>query len=218
MKIDVLELGMLDTNCYILSDEDTNNAIIIDPGSMERKLIDFIIGNNLNITHILITHGHFDHVGGVKKLKEELIEHGMNPIITMSRLEKDYMEENAAPKYHKRFFDLDLDIKDQEEVDFGLIKFKVILLPGHTNFSMCFYSKLNNIVFVGDTLFYHSIGTEYYYDGPETDLSENIIKDLFTLPLETLVYPGHKRTTTIGEEVARNPYLSDSDTVDPWSL
>lgn len=218
MKIDVIELGILDTNCYILSDEDTNKAIVIDPGSNERKLIDFIVEQGLFVTHILITHGHFDHVGGVKKLKDELLDLGMNPLVTMSKLEKDHMEIKAASKYRKQFFELDIDIKDEEEVDFGIIKFKSILLPGHTNFSMCFYSKENNLVFVGDTLFYHSIGTEYYYDGPASDLSENIVKKLFVLPESTMVYPGHKQRTTIGEEIARNPYLSDSDTIDPWII
>jgi len=218
MKIDVLELGMLDTNCYIIWDEKTLDAIVIDPGSTERRLVEFIIAGNFRVTHIIITHGHFDHVGGVKRLKEDLCKLGMNPLITMSKLEKDYMESNAAPKYHKRFFDLDLDIRDDEELDFGLIKFKAILLPGHTSYSMCLYAEEHNLIIVGDTLFYHSIGTEYYYDGPKTDLSQNIIKKLFVLPKETLVYPGHKQTTTIGEEIVNNPYLSDADTVDPWTI
>lgn len=218
MKIDIIELGMLDTNCYIVWDENSRKAIVIDPGSIERKLTDHIVNNNLFVTHILITHGHFDHVGGVKKLKEELTKLGMNPMIAMSKLEKNNMEEKAAPKYHKRFFDLDLDIQDGDELDFGVIKFQAILLPGHTNFSMCFYSKEHELVFVGDTLFYHSIGTEYYYDGPDTDLSENIVKSLFTLPKQTRVLPGHKQETSIDEEIARNPYLSDADTVDPWTI
>lgn len=218
MKIEIIELGMLDTNCYILWDDKTGKGIVIDPGSYEEKLINKIEEYKLEITHILITHGHFDHIGGVKYLKEKLQGMDMNPIVIMSELEKKDIEKNAPTKYHKLFFQLDHDVIDGQELDLGFIRLKALLLPGHTNYSMCFYSAQEKCVFVGDTLFFHSIGTEYYYDGPDTDLADNIVKVLFALPKETIVFPGHKQSTTVGEEMERNPYLSDADTIDPWTL
>jgi glyoxylase-like metal-dependent hydrolase (beta-lactamase superfamily II) len=218
MKIETITLGSLETNCFIVWDEQTKKCVVIDPGTYEEKLMNFIEHNKLLVTHIAITHGHIDHVGGVKELCEKLMNHQKKPQVVMSKLEKTMMEELAQVKYQKLFFDLDIDVKNGDMLDFGFVSFEAILVPGHTSFSMCFYNSENHIVFVGDTLFYHSIGTEYYYDGPGTDLSQNIVKYLFTLPETTIVYPGHKNLTDIKEEKLRNPYLSDANTVDPWTL
>jgi len=216
MKIKIIPIGVLGTNCYVLSDELTHKTVVIDPGSKSEHLVQYLENNHLVVTHIIITHGHFDHVGGVSWLITELNQRNQTTQVVMSKAEKSIMEQKSDRKYHKLFFEADKDVMDGEIIDFGFVQLKALLVPGHTNYSMCFYSAENSCVFVGDTLFYHSIGTEAYYDGPAEDLSRNIQSILFALPPETTVYPGHKRETTIEEEIKNNPYLSEADTVDPW--
>jgi len=216
MIIKIIPIGVLGTNCYVLSDELTHKAIVIDPGSKSDQLVQYVENDHLVVTHIIITHGHFDHVGGVSWLAAELIQRNQTAQIVMSKAEKKVMEQKSDRKYHKLFFETDKDVVDGEIIDCGFVQLKALLVPGHTNYSMCFYSAENNCVFVGDTLFYHSIGTEAYYDGPPEDLTLNIKSVLFALPPETIVYPGHKRETTIAEEIKCNPYLSNADTIDPW--
>jgi hydroxyacylglutathione hydrolase len=216
MKIETIPIGILGTNCYVLFEENSKEALVIDPGGKSEKLLQLMDEQCLKIKQIIITHGHFDHVSGVKWLLSELEYRNQKTEVFMSFLEKAHMEQKAAPKYQSYFFQANRDIVDQQVLEFGYVQLKALLLPGHTNFSMCFYSEAEKCVFVGDTLFYHSIGTEAYYDGPEEDLSVNIQKILFALPRETIVYPGHKQSTTIDEEMKMNPYLSDADTIDPW--
>lgn len=218
VHIEIIPLGPLETNCYVLTGSETKKSIIIDPGYKSDILLQYIRTRHLEVTHIVITHGHFDHVGGVTWLLETLSESGDPPIVVMNSAEKIHMENKAVAKYQKYFFDAQMDVHDGQILDFGFIQLKALLLPGHTNYSMCFYSDIERCVFVGDTLFYHSIGTETYYDGPEEDLTKNIEKILFALPGNTVVYPGHKQFTTIDEEISSNPYLSDADTVDPWLI
>lgn len=218
IHIETIPLGPLETNCYIISDLQSNKAIVIDPGFKSENLLQYIQKNSFNVTHIIITHGHFDHVGGVIWLVNALRELGSKPIVAMNSLEKNHMENRSAAKYQKYFFEAQMEIQDGQILDINFIKLKALMVPGHTNYSMCFYSIEEQCVFVGDTLFYHSIGTEAYYDGPEDDLTKNIEKILFVLPGNTIVYPGHRQSTTIDEEISSNPYLSDSDTVDPWLI
>ncbi len=216
MQIEVIELGVLKTNCLIFWDEVTKDAIVIDPGAFKAPLRLFVEEHELVVSHILITHGHFDHVSGVNGLKRMLEEKGQSPLVGMHVVEKDIMEKNAKERFSKHFFNVDIDLSSMEFIETPVVKFKLIEVPGHTDHSICFYNEADRILVAGDTLFYHTIGTSSYYDGPEDDLEKYIRERLFVLPPETIVYPGHARGTTIGEEIERNPYLSDADTVDPW--
>lgn len=216
MKYKIFKVGILKTNCILLWNEDSKDGLIVDPGAYDKLLFEFIKKEDIIISTLLITHGHFDHVGGVSKMVEELTKKGMKPLVAMHSLEKQKMESQSPKKYHAKFFDLDIDLYGKAVFENNWIRFELILLPGHTNYSVCFYCLEEGFIIVGDTLMYHSIGTERYYDGPAIDLSNNIVSKLFTLPEETLVIPGHKDSTSIGEEIARNPYLSDADTIDPW--
>lgn len=216
MKIETIQIGALSTNCYVLYDENTKVALVLDPGGKSDALIQLVDTMQLKVSDILITHGHFDHVSGVTWLIEELKLRGQQTKVWMNLLEKHIMEQKSANKYQKYFFEVDRDILDLQILNFGFVQLQALMVPGHTNFSLCFYVESLKSVFVGDTLFYHSIGTEAYYDGPAEDLTLNIKRVLFALPRETMVYPGHKQSTTIEEEMTMNPYLSDADTVDPW--
>lgn len=207
---------MLKTNCLIFWDEVTKDAVVFDPGAFKAPLRDFIEGHELVVSHILITHGHFDHVSGVNGLKAMLEAKGQKPLVGMHVTEKNIMESQAKERFAKHFFDVDVDLSTLEAIETPVATFELIEVPGHTNHSICFYHKTDRLLVAGDTLFYHTIGTSSYYDGPEDDLEKYIMERLFVLPPETVVYPGHARETTIGEEIERNPYLSDADTVDPW--
>ncbi|WZL81741.1 MBL fold metallo-hydrolase [Vallitaleaceae bacterium 9-2] len=208
MKIKTIEVSFLQTNCMIIWDEATHHGIIIDPGAKSAKVLDTIETENLVITHILITHGHFDHVGGVNFLVEALKEQGQAPQVCMHGLEKEEMEAGAKKQHEKQFFDIDIDLKDKQSLNVGFTAFDLIVVPGHTSYSVCFYNKEHGFVVSGDTLFYRTIGTSGYYNGPDTDLREYVKRRLLTLADETVVYPGHGDTTTIGDEKRMNPFLA----------
>lgn len=208
MKIHQIEVGFLKTNCIILYDEVTLEAIIFDPGGGVDVINQYIHEKNLKLVAILITHGHLDHVAGVYKLKKRY-----NCDVYMH--EKEYYDIKKKGK-HRIKFEIDCWIDPESIIDFRFVRFKAILIKGHSNYSICFYDQAHKILISGDTLFYHSVGTGIYYDGPEDDLLKYIRDILFKLPEDTIVYPGHKNTTTIMEEKLNNPYLSNPNTVDPW--
>ena len=208
MEIKIIEVSFLQTNCLLIWDETSRNGIVVDPGGKNAKIIEWIENANLNITHILITHGHFDHVGGVKAFVSVLEEKGQSPKVCMHGIEKVEMESGAKKQHKSQFFDLNIDLAKQEKLDLGFIEFDLIVVPGHTNYSVCFYNEDNKLLISGDTLFSRTIGTSAYYTGLDTDLRENIKRKLLVLPEDTSVYPGHGAITTIKEEKTMNPFLA----------
>lgn len=221
MFLKVLVVGPLQTNCIIIAEEKTKKAAIVDPGADADKIYNEIIDNDFQVEYILLTHGHYDHIGAVEELKSRL---NPTPKVVIHEDEEIYLKDpnkNLSafrPQYIEKeiSFDADILIKDSEHIKLGNIIIEGILLPGHTNSSVCYYIDEAKVLIAGDTLFYHSIGTSDSYEGPFGDLIVNIDKRLFTLDDEVVVYPGHARSTTIKEEREKNPYLSNSNTPDPW--
>ncbi len=211
MKKKIIEVSYLQTNCIVFWDEETRKSIVVDPGGKSEKLIEFIEGERLNVTHILITHGHFDHVGGVKYCVDILREKGHLPKVCMHGLENEDMEAGAKSQYRKDFFDVDVDLQEMDKLDLGFIAFDLIVIAGHTRYSVCFYNKEEKLLLSGDTLFYRTVGTPSYYPGPDTDLRKYIKEKLLVLPEDVTVIPGHGETTTIGDEKRMNPFLIDGD-------
>lgn len=187
MKTHNLRVGPIDTNCYIVEDESSKKAIIIDPGDEAEKILGFIKEQQIIPVFIVITHGHFDHIGANKKLKEAL----KIPILMhASDLFGLSMSDSPPP---------DRFLKEKDHFEVGGLKFEVIHSPGHTPGGISLYFEQEKTIFTGDTLFQGTWGRTDLPYSSEKDMAASLRK-LLALPPETKVYPGHGKPTTIGDE------------------
>jgi len=205
-----MEVGQLGTNCYIVGCEETREAAVIDPGGDALKILKFLERNNLKLTHIINTHGHIDHIGGNRALKDqtqaELIIH-----------EEDASMLTSAGRNLSLFSGMvmsgpaaDLTVKEGDKIKVGnTVVLEVIHTPGHTPGGMSLKLEVDgkNILFVGDTLFNGSIGRTDFPGGSYRQLIESIQQKIMVFPDETEVYPGHGPGTTVGFERKSNPFL-----------
>lgn len=208
MEVTRVTVGFLQTNCYIVKDDNTNKAVIIDPGAEASRLIKIIEDNKLSIEHILITHGHFDHMLALKEIKEYTKAN-----VIIHEHEYEYLTNpdlNLSKKMFRNLVSINADttIKEGDIITFGDTKLDTIMVPGHTEASICYYSPKDKVVFSGDTLFDGAIGRTDFYEGGCGDLITNIKEKLLVLPEDTIVYPGHGEATTIRKEKVSNPYLN----------
>jgi hydroxyacylglutathione hydrolase len=198
MFVKMFTVGMLATNCYVVGDKDSGEAVVIDPGfdseSEAQRILDEVERNGLVIKYIINTHGHPDHIGGNRILKDR----SRAPILIH---EADASILSGPPADRK--------LRDGDSIEVGSVRLKVIHTPGHSPGSIALLS--GDYVFSGDTLFAGSIGR---YDLPGASLNElvNSLKNkLLTLPDHVKVCPGHGPVTTIGEERRSNPFLQNFD-------
>jgi|TARA_B100001971_G_C18228638_1_gene562373 glyoxylase-like metal-dependent hydrolase (beta-lactamase superfamily II) len=198
-------------NTYLISDE-TGECIIIDPamdGSIEEaEIAEYIKIHNLTPVMLLLTHAHVDHIGGTNFMVEK---YGLK--LTAHRDCVPFLTNASA---YASTFGLSIDsrmeiqnfIDENNEVKFGNSVLKVLFTPGHANGSLCFYSPESNFVITGDVLFNQSIGRTDLPTGNYDLLQNSIWEKLFTLPDDTVVYPGHGPETTIGFEKVNNPFVA----------
>lgn len=202
-KIMKLVVGQLQENCFILFVEN-KDAFIVDPGASSEVIIEAIEKNSLNIKYILLTHGHFDHVGAVATLAKKF-----KAPIYLSKKDRKFLEsprEVRASSFGMEIeaADVDVFVKDGDEIPFSEGLIKVIETPGHTLGSVCYL--FNNYLFAGDTLFNGSIGRT---DFPESDhaLMIESLKKLKELDDDIYVLSGHGPESQISYEKIANPYL-----------
>lgn len=198
MIIKTIPAGMYEANCYLLVDENTKECGIIDPGGDAKKLEATIRSLNANPKYILLTHGHFDHVGGVIELINTF-----NIPYYISEIDEKYMEKDDSvfgtlPKASGY-------LKEGDTIELGENIIKVLETPGHTKGGLCFL--VNDELFTGDTLFQGSVGRSDFIGGDGMELIKSIKTKLLPLGDEIKVYPGHGEASTIGYEKRRNPYL-----------
>lgn len=210
MKIKIMTLNPFQMNTYILYD-DTNEAIIIDPGNStfdeDSRVVAFIRESNLHLVGVYITHCHIDHIPGILSLFEEF---DVKPSYHRAGISFLSGVENSSYSYGIRFrgnVEPDRFLEDGDIVKFGRQQLNVLYTPGHADGSVCFYSKSENTVFVGDVLFNGSIGRTDLPTGDFKTLENSIRQKLYTLPDETIVYSGHGQATSIGQEKKSNPYF-----------
>ena len=206
MKVISMEVGPLSSNCYILYCQHSNKAAVIDPGAEGEQIINLIKRNKLDVRYILLTHGHFDHIGAVKLIKEEfnapaaihvedagcLNDSSMNLSFYMGM---DIGSQGAAEKI----------LEDGDRLCIGNIELKVLHAPGHSRGSVSFAAP--EAVFTGDALFCGSIGRSDFPGGNYKELIHSITDKLMTLDDNTIVYPGHGPASTIGRERLTNPFI-----------
>ncbi len=203
MRLKVIVSPEMDENCYFVIDENTNAAIIIDPGAQANKLCSIVDNEHLDIKAICLTHCHFDHAGAAERLKE----HTKAPVLICEN--EDVVAESTIYNLSKMFgnpFTVPYDrvLKEGEGFKFGNLEFKTILTPGHTPGGGCFYFENEGVLFSGDTLFCMSVGRTDFPGGSSADLIHSIKEKLCKLPDDTVVYCGHNQQTSIGFEKDNN--------------
>jgi len=198
MIIKCIVVGPLENNCFIAADENTRDALIIDPGDEPDRILDLLTENNLQLKYIVCTHAHFDHVGAIPELKSET---RAKIVIHFDELDiYTHTKEQAALLWG---FDLDplpepdMFVSDEDILEVGNLRFKILHTPGHSPGGICLYGE--GIVFTGDTLFAGSVGRTDLYGGNIEKLKGSF-KRLMALEDKTRVFPGHGPQTTIGEE------------------
>jgi glyoxylase-like metal-dependent hydrolase (beta-lactamase superfamily II) len=208
MKIECKAVAPFYKNGYLISFDDTSDAVMIDPGDEVNELLEYVKKDTLNIIYILLTHGHIDHLFGVKKAKEEtggkICLHPDDIKLYNTVLEQAEwfgVEIEPLPK-------IDMFLMDNQIIKIGNNIIKVIHTPGHTPGGVCFL--IENNLFCGDTLFEGSIGRTDLPGGDCNKLIESINNKLLILDDSTIVYPGHGPFTTIGREKEQNPFLYDA--------
>ena len=212
LEIRTFVCNMLHENCFVLFDKDSREAAVIDPGfyweNEKQTFVKYVEANQLKIKYLLCTHLHFDHTFGVA-----FIEDTFNVKLSASVLDTPWVENfessvarfGIIPNGEKRY--VTHPLRDTDVLTLGTHTLECISTPGHSAGGMCFYAKDNGYLFAGDTLFQSSIGRTDFADGDYGQLIRFIQTRLLPLPSETIVFPGHGDTTTIGDEKMYNPYI-----------
>lgn len=207
MKVELFATGILGTNTYVVMNEETKEAVVIDPARLSKKLREYIDGEQLQIKAILLTHAHFDHIMGI----DEVIEaYGQMPVyVEENDLELlHHAELNESTTYTKGYsYDGGDVIHGGDTLSLIGEQFQVIHTPGHTAGGVCYYVENAGMVFSGDTLFRASIGRSDFKTSSTAALISSVKDKLFLLPDETIVFPGHMSATKIGFEKKANPFV-----------
>ncbi len=189
-----------ETNCYIVQDEETKETMVIDPGAEPEKIIEMLDILDAKLKYIYLTHCHGDHMGALKELKDAK---GGKILIHRDDVEGLYNKEISLTDYigiHEIKLEPDSRVDDNDKIHIGNIEFQIIHTPGHTAGGSCLYNEKEKLLFSGDTLFHGTWGRTDLPTSNFQDIMKSIITRILTLPNQTIVYPGHGKSTMIGEE------------------
>lgn len=195
LKVDTLTLGLYCTNCYIVSQEGSSRCCIIDPGYEPETILDYLEKNQLTPEAILLTHGHFDHVGAVRTLAAE---YQQAPVYLCNEDLLMPPQMTSGPLYYTNTY------KDGSKLNLADISWQVLHTPGHTPGSVCLIAE--DCMFSGDTLFQGSCGRTDLPCGDSSQLASSLHR-LSRIQKDYRVFPGHGDSTTLAEEKQYNPFL-----------
>jgi hydroxyacylglutathione hydrolase len=204
---EILPVGILQCNCSILGDEQTREAIVIDPGENIPEIEQILGKHRLTVKAIVITHAHIDHIAGAEQLRRKtgapvyLNRNDTELLATLAMQAQWIGVENPGS------VTIDVDAADGATLRLGESELHVLHTPGHTQGSIGIYIPQHETLIAGDTLFRDSVGRTDLPGGDTRQLLSSIKAHLLTLPEETVVIPGHGPSTTIGREKQRNPFL-----------
>lgn len=205
MRMTRIMVGAIATNCYIVSDENTKKAFIVDPGGNPEKIKNKVAEAGLTVEAILLTHGHFDHMMGTDELRDF---YGVK--VYLGEAEKELIadpQQNVSAMFGKPVATTaDVFVKDGEVLEIAGFKIQVLATPGHTKGGVCYYLKEHDAAFSGDTVFQCSVGRTDFPGGSASELSRSIREKLFVLPEDTQLFPGHGDSTVVSYEKKYNPF------------
>ncbi len=205
LQLEILQLGMIMTNCYLVINRETKEALIIDPADEAERIGQRIAALAAKPCAVLLTHGHFDHIGAADALRDV---YGI-PVLAMDR-EQEILEnpgKNLSVNYGAGFtVKADRFLKDGEEFSLAGFEIQVLHTPGHTAGGACYYLPEEGVLFSGDTLFCGTVGRTDLPTGSMAQIRDSLHKKLFTLPDDTEVFPGHGESTDLSYEKQYNPY------------
>lgn len=206
LAVERYELGPIGTNGYIArADQDAMEAVVIDPGAEAQRLIDSLERLNARCVGILITHGHWDHLGAVADLAEAT---GASAYMADDeRVLLEDLNSFTPPGIELRPYSADVGLNGDEILDLAGISFQSLRVPGHSPAHLAYYAE--GCLFSGDVLFAGSVGRTDLPGADWETLVESIRMLAERFPPETVVYPGHGPETTLGAELARNPFLAE---------
>ncbi|MGN0242791.1 MAG: MBL fold metallo-hydrolase [Lachnospiraceae bacterium] len=209
IKIHGVQVGPIQTNCYVITNTETKEAVLVDPGEAGEQLAHMLQQEELTLSAVLLTHGHFDHILGIPALQQTLdyefpIYAAEAEKPTLNQPEINLSVQSAQGAYR---LDADVYLEDGREITLLGEPFQCIHIPGHTLGGMCYYMPNEKILLSGDNLFEGSIGRSDLPGGNEWQLITAIKEKVMKLPDDTLVLPGHGNTTTIAREKLYNMCL-----------
>lgn len=208
-NLQVAVVGVMETNCYLLTNTETKKTLIVDPGDHGDRIVAYCLREELRPAAVLLTHGHFDHISGVKAITDAF----RTPIYASAEEEALLAEPgmNLSAKFQGYSVAVvpDVLLEDGEEFSLAGFEIKAIHTPGHTGGGMCYYLPEEKIVFSGDTLFRHTYGRTDLPTSSFKALKDSLLNKVFTLPEDTEALPGHGNATTIAEERKCNPIWGD---------
>jgi glyoxylase-like metal-dependent hydrolase (beta-lactamase superfamily II) len=204
---EILPVGMLQCNCSIFGDEQSREAVVIDPGDEIQRIRTILEKHQLRVKAIVITHAHIDHIGGAAKLKAATgapvyMNANDQPLSEHLDTQASWLGMATPEKTN-----IDVNAREGEKIALGPAEFHVLHTPGHTQGSISLWIPAENKLIAGDTLFLDSIGRTDLPGGDYQQILRSIHDKLLPLDDTTAVIPGHGSNTTIGRERARNPFL-----------
>ncbi len=210
MIFERLKVGMLQTNCYLLGDEESGRAAVIDPGAEGERICDRIEELGLSVAAILPTHAHIDHIMAAWTVKSRL-----GGQIYLHPGDRDVLLTvifGMAPRFDGEVrpvspAEIDCPLARGDELLIGKIRISVLETPGHTPGHVSFYLEDSDMIFSGDTIFWGGAGRTDYPGGSHEQLVHSVRSTIFTLPDKTSIYPGHGFRTSVGNEKRRNPFF-----------
>ncbi len=201
MKVIIFREPPIDNNNYLLIDEESREAALVDCSANDPEIRKTLAENDAKLKYILLTHGHFDHIAGIRPNEAQIVMHKSDLIQLKSAnmyLPAFGMPEITIPK-------IDIFINDGDVLSLGKKEIKVIHTPGHTQGGVCYL--VENKLFSGDTIFKEAVGRCDLEGGDFSQIVESIQNKIFTLPAETEIYPGHGKMTTVAWEKEHNQFL-----------